>query len=350
MLMIVCPDCLGELEEGVERWRCLACGATYRGLLGIPDLRTAEDQYLSNCDDWALANHVAADYDRLDFLGLLGRYFDLSREVPPDLRGRQIAHILSAPERCGQWIDALGGTLPQGPFLDLGCGSGSFLVHAARGRSDVYGLDIAMRWLVVARKRLDEAGHRHVRLVCGCAEKPPFRARSFHTVIAGDVIEHVADQSRTLEEAHRVLTPGGKLVLASPNRYSLAPEPHVGVWGVGFLPRRWMSAYVRWARGCEFRAIRTLGLVEWRHLLAASAFGGGSISCPALPQADLAGFAPVKRRLGEVYNRLVASRAGQVLARRFGPLFHVVCTRGEDLAVPSSPTTRPHSTRTRAPG
>lgn len=30
------------------------------------------------------------------------------------------------------------------------------------------------------------------------------------------------------------------------NRFSLLPEPHVGLWGVGFLSRQTADTYVRW--------------------------------------------------------------------------------------------------------
>src|SRR5439155_14293700 len=132
-----------------------------------------------------------------------------------------------------------------------------------------------------ARKRLDENGHAGVRLVCGCAERLPFGGESFGGVIGGDVIEHVGDQAVTLAELHRVLEPGGRLFLATPNRFSLAPEPHVQVWGVGFLPRRWMAAYVRRVRGLDFRAVRTLRHGEWTRLLRDSPSGPGTIRAPS---------------------------------------------------------------------
>ena len=167
----------------------------------------------------------------------------------PHLRRRQIAHILTAPDRVRGWLDALGLPEGAGPLLDLGCGSGSFLSSVGGSGREVAGVDIALRWLIVARKRLDEEGLGHVPLACGCAERLPFADRGFAGVVAGDVIEHVADQAATLAEAHRVLRPGGRLFLASPNRFSLAPEPHVQVWGVGFLPRAWMAGYVRAVSG-----------------------------------------------------------------------------------------------------
>jgi SAM-dependent methyltransferase len=334
---------------------CRSCGRTARGLRGIADLRTGDDLYLSNRDDWAFALQLDEDFDRLDFRGLLQRYFDLACEIPPDLRRRQIAHILGAPERARRWLEALG-PIGDRPVLDLGCGTGSFLAAVGRSVGPAWGVDIALRWLLVARKRLDEEGLAHVRLVCGCAERLPFRDRSFGGVVAGDVIEHVADQAATLAEAHRVLVPGGRLFLAAPNRFSLAPEPHVQVWGVGFLPRRWMAPYVRLVRGLDFRAIRTLGHAEWTSLLYQSPFGRGTIRAPGLPRTDLAQFGRVKRQVARLYNSLIATRPGQALAQRVGPLFHVVCERPAEAEAeagatpaPATPATRPRSTPTAAP-
>jgi SAM-dependent methyltransferase len=320
-----------------------------RGLRGIADLRTGDDLYLSNRDDWAFARRLNDDFDRLDFRGLLERYFDLDSEIPPDLRRRQIAHIVSAPERARRWLETLG-SIGTRPMLDLGCGTGSFLAAVGHEVGPAWGLDIALRWLLVARKRLDEEGLTHVRLACGCAERLPFRDRSFGGVVAGDVIEHVADQDRTLAEAHRVLAPGGRLFLAVPNRFSLAPEPHVQVWGVGFLPRRWMAPYVRLVRRLDFRAIRTLSHGEWTRLLRRSPFGWGTITAPGLPAADLLQFGPFKRQAARLYNALIARGPGQAVARRVGPLFHVVCERPEEGGTPSTiPATRRRSTPTAAP-
>ena len=340
----VCPTCGATPIAGPETWVCPGCDSHFRGLRGIVDLRTADDGFLSNAEDWDYAARLNADFDRLDFRGLLDRYFDLSPEIPTDLRRRQIAHIMTAPGRVRAWLDALGPSVGSGPMLDLGCGSGSFLaaVGTSPGRPTI-GVDIALRWLIVARKRLDEEGMGQIPLVCGCAERLPFADRSFVGIVAGDMIEHVTDQAATLAEAHRVLRPSGRIFLAAPNRFSLAPEPHVQVWGVGFLPRRWMSSYVGWTSGRDFRSIRTLGAGEWSKLLCDSPFKRGIVSVPTLPAADLEHFGPLKRRVARLYNRLVTSRPGRVAAMAFGPLFHVVCTRSlVDGPNPSRPT-RPRS-------
>ncbi len=349
-----CPTCGSTPEGGPRAWACPGCGAAYRGLRGIIDLRTAEDGYLANADDWEVASRLDADFDRLDFRGLLGRYFDLAPEVPGPLRDRQVAHILTAPGRVRGWLDALGpAATGAGPLLDLGCGSGSFLAAVGPSGRPLVGVDIALRWLIVARKRLDEEGLASIPLVCGCAERLPFADRTFAGLVAGDVIEHVADQAATLAEAHRVLGPGGRAFFAAPNRFSLAREPHVQVWGVGFLPREWMPIYVRWKSGGDFRSIRTLSFREWKRLLASSPFGRGRVEVPPLPGTDLDHFGPVKRAAARAYNRLVASPPGRLAARAFGPLFHVVCDRGADPGPGPpgpSPGFRRRSRRPASPG
>ncbi|MGE3819302.1 MAG: class I SAM-dependent methyltransferase [Isosphaeraceae bacterium] len=345
----ICPPCRGRLVPGPSRWECRGCGRAFDDWRGIPDLRTRQDGYLDNDRDRAYAAVLLADFDRLDFPAFLARYFELSPELPDDLKRRQIEHLRTAPGRTRRWIAAMREADP--PWLDLGCGSGSFLEVAGRTIPGMMGVDIALRWLLVARKRLDEAGLPELPLACACAEDLPIADAALGGVVAGDVIEHVSDQAATLAEAHRTLREGGRLFLASPNRFSLAPEPHVQVWGVGYLPRRWMAPYVRWRRNVDFRAIRTLGYAEWRRLLRQSPFRGGEVMVPPLPPDDLDGFGFLKRGIAKTHNGFVGARPGQWVGRRIGPLFHVHCQKSV-ARTPNgtSPATRRRSTPSIEPG
>ena len=321
-----CPRCLGFLDLLARSWRCRVCRSVFRTLRGIPDLRTSEDTYLSSEADWKIASHLADEFDHVDFPGILNLYFQLCPEISQRQRESQINHILSAPGRVRCWLNAADPL--QGPgLLDLGCGSGSFIAAVGKERPDIIGVDIAMRWLIVARKRLDEESLDNVPLACACADRLPMNAASVSAVIAGDVIEHVADQAAFLSETFRVLGRGGKIFIASPNRFSLAPEPHVGVWGVGYLPRRWMARYVRAASGLDFREIHTLGYAEWLTLLRKSPFRGGRVTVPPLPVSDFGHFGQIKRIAARVYNRLIRVRIGERISRWIGPLFHVVCEK-----------------------
>ena len=58
-------------------------------------------------------------------------------------------------------------------------------------------------------------------LVCGDAMLLPFRDASFDTVVAGEIIEHVGRPEDLIREAGRVLTPGGRLVVTTPNPFCL---------------------------------------------------------------------------------------------------------------------------------
>ena len=97
--------------------------------------------------------------------------------------------------------------------LEVGCGSGNFSVlMAARGHK-VTGIDIEPAYVAAAQKRLaDFAGSS---AAVGDATAAEFAAR-FDTVVALDVLEHIADDAAFLERLRGALKPGGKIVLKVP--------------------------------------------------------------------------------------------------------------------------------------
>ena len=54
-------------------------------------------------------------------------------------------------------------------------------------------------------------------MVCNLAEAIPLADHTVDLVIAGEIIEHIAHSRRFLSEIHRVLAPGGRLLLSTPN-------------------------------------------------------------------------------------------------------------------------------------
>lgn len=352
----VCPACLGELDWGIDHARCDHCRLSFRVWKGIPDLRHGPpDPFMSVADDRRIADQLIQRYDEEDFLGLLRRLFELSGVNSESARRRQLDHIQTAPDRGGpaiqRLVDGTGET--GGLFLDLGCGSGSFLSHAAsigQSRSQSWiGIDVAWRWLILARKLLDERGVDRVDLACAQGERLPLRDGSLAGILAGDVIEHVANAQSTIEECHRVLRTGGRLLLSTPNRYSIALEPHVGVWGVGWMPRRWMPTYVRWCNNADFRAITTRGARDWARLFRRSPFAGAVIVPPRIPSEQVARFRPPKRAAAALYHWTIRWTWGRSLSLALGPILEISATRSLSTG-PTNPATHPRSTPSASPG
>jgi SAM-dependent methyltransferase len=186
-------------------------------------------------------------------------YWEITPGTPRTLAARFTDHVLGAEQRTREWLAELPAParLPAGPWLDLGCGTGD-LAAAARG-VPVVGIDVALRWLVIARKRLDFESSS--RLVCCNAERLPFPDRSFARALSLGMLEHCSAEKPVLREAARVLRSGGTFHTRTANRFTLLPEPHVGVWGVGLLPRRWADSYVRMRSGSRYLHHRPLS--QW---------------------------------------------------------------------------------------
>jgi ubiquinone/menaquinone biosynthesis C-methylase UbiE len=211
--------------------------------------------------------------------------------------------------------------------LEIGSGTGNFLAIATRRYERVVGVDIAMRWLHLSRRRFMDRGLPVPPLGCCCAEYLPFPDRSFDLIVAASTLEFLSDQDRALSECARTLGDSGALFVNTVNRYSLSKDPYAYLWGVGFLPRAWQSRYVRWRRGATYEYIKTLSLSSL-HRLAEKHFATRKVSLPGVARASMQQFPKATRLQAYAYELLRTVPPFNKLLKWCGPGWDVMLHKG----------------------
>ncbi|MDD5082498.1 MAG: class I SAM-dependent methyltransferase [Dehalococcoidales bacterium] len=101
-------------------------------------------------------------------------------------------------------------------LLDIGCGDGELLCRLKDKYQELWGIDIAEPRIDRIKKRLEQDCKIHVR-VEDTNEKLNFADSSFDTITVVSVLEHVFDPYHLIRECHRLLRPGGTLIVQVPN-------------------------------------------------------------------------------------------------------------------------------------
>lgn len=107
-------------------------------------------------------------------------------------------------------------------ILDVGCGTGVFAsrVREALPRAQVWGIDLVADMLTQGNSRWRRhAGH--VQPAQADSERLPFAGGTFDVVTCANSFHHYPHQDRAIAEMHRVLRPGGRLMLIDGYRDAL---------------------------------------------------------------------------------------------------------------------------------
>lgn len=157
-------------------------------------------------------------------------------------------------------IRSAAGTRLKGKVFVDGCGIGMYLGRLAQDANQAIGLDIELERTIEARQLSSQ-------VICGAGEQLPFPTDSFDLILSHEVLEHVQDDRKAIEEIVRTLRPGGRLVLFVPNR-GYPFETHGIYWQgkyhfgniplVNYLPDQWRNRLAPHVRVYSRASLRRL--------------------------------------------------------------------------------------------
>ncbi len=156
----------------------------------------------------------------------LGMRFGYTQGVGPKWR-RLLAPLALLHPGGRDELDAAAMHLPApgkpSRVLDVGCGSGVLLARMQALGWQVEGVELDPDGVKAARKR-------GVSVRQGTLEEQAYPQNSFDAVHSAHVIEHVYDPVGLLRECHRILKPGGTLVILTPNIGSSGHRAYGAAW------------------------------------------------------------------------------------------------------------------------
>jgi SAM-dependent methyltransferase len=334
-----CPSCRGVLivHEQEARMRCGGCEAAYGIYGGVPDLRVDRPAWIDIDEDRDAAARLERDHRSKSLEDMIRTVFAAQAGRSQQQIDMRTSQVLASPARLTTQLDGWLRPATRSGFLDLGCGPGMLLAAAAGRGASGLGIDVSLLWLVVARRMIEQYGGR-ATLCAGFAESLPLRDGSVPAIVSLDVIEHVADQRRYLAEIDRIAADGATLALATPNRFSLAAEPHVHVWGVGWLPARFQARFVRERSGRPYDFVRLLSVPGLARLLRRHTRIRGRFLVPPVPDEEIESYHPRRARLARIYNRIAEWPLSRWPLLAVGPFFRFTGTRHVRAARDARPT------------
>jgi putative AdoMet-dependent methyltransferase len=199
--------------------------------------------------EWAYDESVAPGVDYSEEQ-TIAAYEEGSAEIGnPVQEGRQLIGLLGAQR---DWT-----------VIDIGCGTGAFVVEAARCAGRVIGVDPSGQMLSRARRRVQDAGLVNVELVQAGFLSYQHVDAPADVVATRAAFHHLADfwKQIALLKMNRMLKPGGKLCIADVV-YSFKLADHQRAYA-DYLERMKKIVHAEFAKNIELDLSREFMTMDW---------------------------------------------------------------------------------------
>jgi ubiquinone/menaquinone biosynthesis C-methylase UbiE len=159
-------------------------------------------------------------------------------------------------------------------ILDVGCGDGfySYLLSQL-GNFNLTGIDSDPGALKNAK---DQVGNKRLKLVVGDVLKMPFKANTFNKIVCSEVLEHLPDDKKGLQEIYRVMKKNGTLCITVPHwNYPFFWDP------VNYILQRVFKTHVKagfWSGVWNFH-VRLYQVDELINVVKSAGFKIEKVSC-----------------------------------------------------------------------
>jgi ArsR family transcriptional regulator len=131
----------------------------------------------------------------------------------------------------------LGLLLPAVDVADLGCGEGYLTIEAAFWARRVFAVDRSAEVLGRAKQMAQRRRVKNITWKRGELEKVPLPDGSVDVAIASQALHHAKDPGKALAEAHRILKPGGRVLILDLRQHDETwVQESLGDEWLGFAP------------------------------------------------------------------------------------------------------------------
>lgn len=143
-----------------------------------------------------------------------------------------------------EYLEDLLGKFKNKNILDIGCGTGGFVIASCLQGANTFGIEPDQNALEICKLKKNEQKLSNCKFYEALAEKLPFKDKKFDVVHSLTVLEHVNNVEKSISEMVRVAKIGGLIYIKCPNYLSFY-EGHYKIFWLPLFPKYFAKKYLK---------------------------------------------------------------------------------------------------------